>query len=317
MRIAIVVCTHNQPGNMVQTLTSIAHLTVPASSSCTFTVVNNSPGRISSGDFEMHIKTLQTTVLHEPTPGLSTARNTGIANIDADYVIFTDDDVTVPSSWLAEYAAAFRRYPDAAFFGSDIVPVFLEADSSWGHAFSTAAGSCFAQFRVGRRDKMLDARTNAALYPFGANMAFRVDALKNFRFDESLGRQPDGLVLSGEETKLIADMIAAGHVGYLISDNPVNHRITPSRQTLEYVRQYYYGQGWLQASNVRKSGKWSCVLDQVVSPVAAFLFRNARTVAGLLPAKTLKVWIERQHGHFSGRTAAFRHSPPGLNRDPA
>jgi hypothetical protein len=309
MRIAILVCTSNQPGAMVQTLTSIADLAIPASSFCTFIIVNNSVKRMAPGDFEIHVKALPTKVVNEPSPGLSIARNTGISSVEADYVIFTDDDVTVPSNWVSTYEAAFRRYPDAVFFGSDIAPVFLETDGSWAQAFSTAAGSCFARFQVGPHDRKIDATTRSALYPFGANMAFRVDALRQFRFDENLGRQPDGMVLSGEETKLIAEMIAAGHVGYLISDNPVNHRITPSRQTLEYVAQYYYGQGWQQASNVRKSGKWTGLPDRVLSPVAACLFRWARTVASVLPTKTLRVWFERQHGHFSGRTAALRNSP--------
>jgi glycosyltransferase involved in cell wall biosynthesis len=309
MRIAILVCTSNQPGVMVQTLTSIANLAIPASSSCTFTIVNNSPKPMTAEGLEIRVEAMPTTVVNEPTPGLSLARNTGISRIEADYVIFTDDDVTVPSNWLAAYEAAFRRYPDAVFFGSDIAPVFLEADGSWGHAFSAAAGSCFARFQVGPRDTKIDAATKSSFYPFGANMAFRVDALRQFRFDENLGRQPDGLVLSGEETGLIADMVAAGHVGYLISDNPVNHRITPSRQTLEYVAQYYFGQGWQQASDVRKSGKWTGLPDRFLSPVAASLFRWARTVAGVLPAKTLRVWFERQHGHFSGRTAALRNGP--------
>lgn len=306
MRLVILMCTHNQPGNMARTLTSVGHLAVPSSASCSVTVVNNSPERICSGDFEMHVKTLPIQVLHEPTPGLSIARNTGISTIEADYVIFTDDDVTVSADWLARYAAAFRRYPDAAFFGSDIAPVFPAADASWGHAFSAAAGSCFAQFRVGPHDKVIDASTKPNLYPFGANMAFRVDALRQFRFDENLGRQPNALVLSGEETRLIADMVAAGHIGCLIADNPVQHWIAPSRQTLDYVRQYYYGQGWLQASNAMKSESWTSRFDQTLSPVAAYLFRQARVAAGRVATKTLRVWIERQHGHFSGRTAAFR-----------
>lgn len=311
MRIVILVCTNNQPGNMVQTLTSIARLTVPASTACSLTVVNNSPERVSAGEFETHVTTLPTSVLHEPSPGLSAARNTGVAGVDADYVIFTDDDVSVPPDWLGNYAAAFKRYPEAAFFGSDINPVFPEADSRWAHALATAAPSCFAWFRAGPRDRKIDANSNPKLYPFGANMAFRADALKHFRFDENLGRQPDGLVLSGEETTLIADMVAAGHVGYLVSDNPVNHLIAPARQTLDYVARYYYGQGWLQAKNAATSAKWTRLSDQRLSPVAALLSGLVRPVAGLLGATTLQVWIERQHAHFSGRAAAFRHSQAG------
>lgn len=104
---------------MVQTPMSIAQLAMLASSSCTFTVVNNYTNRISAGDFEIHVKTLQTRVLHEPTPSLSIARNTGISDIDADYVFITEDDVTVPTHWVARYETAFRRYPDAGFLSSD------------------------------------------------------------------------------------------------------------------------------------------------------------------------------------------------------
>ncbi|MEO1160031.1 MAG: glycosyltransferase, partial [Pseudomonadota bacterium] len=238
---------------------------------------------------------------------LSIARNTGVSQTDADYVIFTDDDVTVPVDWLARYAAAFRRYPDAAFFGSDIAPVFADADASWAQALYRSAGSCFARFRVGPRDMKIDTQTGSGLYPFGANMAFRLDVLRKFRFDESLGRQPDGLVLSGEETRLIGEMVAAGHCGYLIAENPVSHCIAPSRQTLEYVRQYYYGQGWLQASTAARTRKWTVRADRILSPAVAYLFRQVRTAAGSLPGKTLSVWVERQFGHFSGRTAAFRN----------
>ncbi len=309
MRIVIVVCTHNQPDNMVATLASVGRLTVTSSVACSFTVVNNAAANMCSSELEAHVKTLPTSVLHEPTPGLSIARNTGVSQIDADYVIFTDDDVTVPADWLARYAAAFRRYPDAVFFGSDVVPVFADADASWARALSRSAGSCFARFRVGARDRKIDTQTNPRFYPFGANMAFRLDMLRQFRFDESLGRQPDGLVLSGEETKLIGEMVAAGHRGYLIADNPVNHCIAPSRQTLEYVRRYYYGQGWLQASIAVRTQGWTMKADRVLSPVVAYLFRQAQTVAGNLPGKNLRIWIERQHGHFSGRTAVFRDLP--------
>ncbi len=305
MRIAILVCTRNQPRDMVQTLTSIGQLALPADATCEFFVVNNARKPVCASEFECHVKTLTTTVLHQPTPGLSIARNSGVAAVDADYVIFTDDDVTVPADWLANYAKAFRRHPDAAFFGADIMPVFPGADSAWAHALATAAGSCFARFQVGPHDVPIDANSRAARHPFGANMAFRVDALRRFSFDESLGRQPDGMVLSGEETGLIADMVAAGHVGCLIAGNPVNHHISPSRQTLDYVRRYYHGQGWLQARNTMKSAGPTARLDRTLSPAATYLFRLLRAVARVLPAKTPTVWLERQHGHFSGRTAAF------------
>ena len=108
-------------------------------------------------------------------------------------------------------------------------------------------------------------------------MAFRFGSLKEFKFDESLGRQSEGLLLSGEETKLISEMVADGHFGYLIAYNPVEHHIEPSRQTLEYVNRYYFGQGWLQASDALKSRNGLC-MQTVCRPSS---FRDWSGLGGL------------------------------------
>ncbi|MGB7206166.1 MAG: hypothetical protein WBD37_11890, partial [Anderseniella sp.] len=137
------------------------------------------------------------------------------------------------------------------------------------------------------------------------NMAFRTDILKNFRFDETLGRQPSGIVLSGEETGLIADMVAAGHHGYLVADNPVQHRIATSRQTLDYVRQYYHGQGWQQAVEHRGTSGFGYWLDRLSSMCLLGVFQIGYRLADLSGHAVLRVWCARQTAHFQGRMDAF------------
>lgn len=306
MIVTVLICTRNQASSLVRTLSSIAEQEVAPDISWRVVVVNNGSSDDTSHKLDDFAEIVDLQVVDEPGPGLSRARNTGISTLTRGYVLCTDDDVTVPSDWINSYARAFREHPEAGFFGSGIAPHLPEADPRWAKAAVTAAPSCFARFCAGPTDKRIDAATPERFRPFGANMAFRVDVLKQFRFDETLGRQPDGVVLSGEETKLIGEMLAAGHVGYLIPANPVRHWITPPRQTLEYIRQYYYGQGWLQASNAMKSASPLWRIDQICSQAAAGLFQLARTVAGWVPLETLTIWVERQYGHFSGRAAAFR-----------
>jgi GT2 family glycosyltransferase len=56
----------------------------------------------------------------EGVPGLNSARNTGIAASGAPFVVFVDDDVEAPQSWLAELLAGRRRHPGYEAFGGPI-----------------------------------------------------------------------------------------------------------------------------------------------------------------------------------------------------
>src|SRR4029453_9793931 len=60
----------------------------------------------------------------EPRPGVSHARNRGVAAAAGEYLIWTDDDVTVCRDWLRSYESAFEANPQAAFFGGPIRPRF-------------------------------------------------------------------------------------------------------------------------------------------------------------------------------------------------
>ena len=52
--------------------------------------------------------------VREPRPGLSCARNRGLAEASADIVAFTDDDVGVDPWWLNGIARGFRAASDVA-----------------------------------------------------------------------------------------------------------------------------------------------------------------------------------------------------------
>jgi glycosyltransferase involved in cell wall biosynthesis len=60
----------------------------------------------------------------EPEPGHTRARNHAIDAAKGDYIIWTDDDVVVDPQWLAAYAEAFRRWPEAAKVSPAARPMF-------------------------------------------------------------------------------------------------------------------------------------------------------------------------------------------------
>jgi GT2 family glycosyltransferase len=59
-------------------------------------------------------------VEREGVPGLNSARNTGIAAAEAQFVVFVDDDVEAPKHWLRELVDGRRRHPEYLVFGGPI-----------------------------------------------------------------------------------------------------------------------------------------------------------------------------------------------------
>lgn len=67
----------------------------------------------------------------EPRPGLSHARNRGVAAARAGLITFTDDDVHVGPDWVATIAAGFETYPAAACLGGPVLPSWPLPIPAW------------------------------------------------------------------------------------------------------------------------------------------------------------------------------------------
>lgn len=129
--------------------------------------------------------------VEERTPGLSRARNAGLAAATGSIVAFLDDDVVVDDGWLQALRDAFAAYPEAACVTGQIEPLEL----------GTPAQSLLEQYAafgkgMTRRVYRLDAPPDdIPLFPYtaghfgsGANMAFRREALLRLGgFDPRLG----------------------------------------------------------------------------------------------------------------------------------
>ena len=59
------------------------------------------------------------------------ARNTGVANAEGEYLVWTDDDATVCRDWLRLYESGFDAHPGAAFFAGPIRARFEGAPPRW------------------------------------------------------------------------------------------------------------------------------------------------------------------------------------------
>ena len=85
---------------MRQTLESFTGLAVPAATDWEILVVNNNCTDQTDQVIQAYQDRLPVRRAFEPRPGLSHARNRAIAEATGDYILWTDDDVTVSPNWL-------------------------------------------------------------------------------------------------------------------------------------------------------------------------------------------------------------------------
>lgn len=208
---SVVVCTRDRPVILAACLARLREL---AYDHVEIIVVDNAPStdetwrcyeQLVGGDSRFRY-------VCEPTPGLSTARNRGLAEATARFVAFTDDDVKVDRRWLEAIRAAFARDPSSGCVTGLVPPAELDDPSQqfFDRRYSWAAGLEPRVF------DLADHRDESALYPysagiFGTGANFAVDRELFIRlggFDEALGAgSPAG---GGEDLDAFVRILRAG-----------------------------------------------------------------------------------------------------------
>jgi glycosyltransferase involved in cell wall biosynthesis len=80
-------------------------------------VVDNSPEGSARPVAEAWAATLPVLYVHEPRPGVATARNAGLGQVAAPYVAFLDDDQEAPPHWLGALFATHKALQADVTFG--------------------------------------------------------------------------------------------------------------------------------------------------------------------------------------------------------
>ncbi len=238
MRLSVVICTYNRCQLLDQTLTQMQRLRVPAGVSWELVIVNNCCSDETDFVIEKHAKVLPIRRIFELLAGLSRARNKALEVVTGDYVLWTDDDVLVDEGWLEAYCRAFERWPDAAVFGGRVEPWLEGQPPRWLEAVLPRVGFAFATINLGDEPEPLTMER----LPFGANMAVRMAEQQRHRFDPDLGVTPKRR-MGGEETAMLQSILADGGRGWWVPDARVRHFIPRKRQSLRYLRSYYFGAG--------------------------------------------------------------------------
>jgi GT2 family glycosyltransferase len=210
--VSVVICSRDRPESLLRTLRDVAALNY---SPFEVVVVDNAPTSEATRTAvrEEFADDARFHYVREPRPGLSCARNRGLAEATADIVAFTDDDVRVDPWWLDGIVRGFQAAPDVACVTGLIATAQLDnAIQLYFHLRAGWGENC--QRRV--FDLTVN-RDDSPLYPYavgafgaGANFAISRIALKDIGgFNEALGAgTPAG---GGEDLNIFMRVILSGH----------------------------------------------------------------------------------------------------------
>jgi glycosyltransferase involved in cell wall biosynthesis len=242
LAISVGICTRNRAAMLETALEQMARVQVPDDVTWEVLVADNGSTDDTLLRLDRLKQILPVRVLAVPTPGQSRARNAVTVEARGDYIIWTDDDVLVDSGWIAGYVRAFQQHPEAAFFGGPIEPWFEGTPPAWLKDHWQKVGNVFAVRQLGD----MPLQFTSDLVPYGANYAVKTSVQRSFPYDPLLGLQP-GSEIRGEETKVIREMLAAGHAGWWVPDARVQHFVPRHRQSVAYLRSFFVGQGEVQS----------------------------------------------------------------------
>jgi glucosyl-dolichyl phosphate glucuronosyltransferase len=274
--IEIAICTWNRADLLRGTLKSIFATTIPSGWQRRILVVDNrstdqTPELLQ--EYAASHSDLQ--VFNETQQGHSFARNRAIENSKGDLMVWTDDDVRVPTNWLANYIAAAESNPSVSFWGSAIKPEFVSGRPTWLTENWAAVSGCFAERDLGEEPIVF---TSDRL-PYGANFAVRGEVQRQFLFNTSYGRSGKGL-MGEDELDLLRRLLAKGHRGSWVPRNGVQHIIPADRATTNYVWRYFVGQGQRLGMNENNSA-WKLL---ATAHWRALRYRLARRFGAPSPA---------------------------------
>ena len=227
LRITAAICTWNRCQSLQQTLEGFTRLNVPDDTEWELLVVNNNCTDRTDDVIRAFEGRLPIRRAFEPTPGQSNARNRVVAEAKGDYILWTDDDVTVSPDWLVAYAEAFRARPDGALFGGPIEPWFDGTPPEWLKQIYPVIAGVYAARDFGQKPVQFSPPYDI---PWGANYVTRAREQARHRYDPELGYRP-GRLISWEETEVILAMLAEGVKGWWVPRAAVRHHIPkPARR---------------------------------------------------------------------------------------
>lgn len=242
MNVTVAICTWNRASLLDQTLARMLDLSVPAELQWELLIVNNRCSDSTDEVISRHQDRLPLKRLWEPRQGLSYARNLALAEARSDLLIFCDDDVLVSPGWLAAYAAAAGRWPQAGFFAGPVYPWYeQQPEAHVAAVLNELARGAWLGVNLGEQERAMTPGEGLR----GANLAIRRSAAAGLEFVIAYGRTANQ-VWFGDEMDFCDRIHRRGAQGVWVPAAQLQHFVPAGRLSEQYLRGYFQGLGrWL------------------------------------------------------------------------
>lgn len=249
LAISVAICTYNRADSLADTLEHLCRLEGIEGLRWELLLIDNNCLDHTARVAQVFRDRLPLRYLVETSQGLSHGRNRAIREAGGGVLIYTDDDVRPEPRWLLAYAEAFRRYPDAEYFGGRIIPYWPEGKPGWVRDIDLPLlGGLFGTYDRG--DETHDYSPDE-MHPFGANFALRrslFERLEPFRTDLGV---IGGVPGRGEEAEYFQRVRCESMRGVYVPEAKILHRVDAAHLTLRYLYRYGVQKG---IAAVRMSG---------------------------------------------------------------
>jgi glycosyltransferase involved in cell wall biosynthesis len=228
--LTVLMATHNGAETLPRVLEAYARLEPPPGG-WKLVLVDNASDDDSAAVAGRFRDRLPLQLLHEPVQGKNHALNRGLAELEGDLAVFSDDDALPAPDWLVRLRAAADRHPDFAVFGGRIVGHWDVEPEEWIRALVPAAPV------YGLSDPAMPEGPCDPTTVWGTNMAVRAEWFRRgYRFDGRFGPNRSPTYAMGGETELTLRLVIAERVKcWHCRDAWVEHIIRPRQLTPAWI----------------------------------------------------------------------------------
>lgn len=223
--VSVVIPTFNRTKLLRRALRGVCTQSLDALGGFEVIVVDNAGGADGVvADVSAQFPDVPLRYVHETGPGISHARNRGVAEARGEWIVFLDDDQAPTPGWLAALVGpALRSGADAAF--GPVTAEFAQSDC--------ADERLAAVFRAyfSRHFALAD---GADITARSASLGTQNSAFRRRCFDIA-GFQPELGRIGGEDSVLIRQLRLAGCRFVYAADALVGEHVPPHRLTETYV----------------------------------------------------------------------------------